>query len=405
MAMGMNRVESIMTRTLLQVVLQLCLSTTLMGQVYAAEGVEGDTQNSTSEAAVSEKAITEQKATKTRHLQENRNATARELRTGQEPIHIYQLVEEIVDDVVEDIRALNTQAISPAALKSIDLSRNLSVRFGRTLESTLVAAIVRNTDLQLKRCVACRSLRSRIEKNEWVVSLGLTRQDDFAKEATRLSVKTFLNIRFDYFPTSQTVVLQAELVRAHDAAILWANTYRSNSTTAAILRSGERTLTRAERLAELERKLQERPYYGYKMYGGFTLIPYDSPTGNISGPSLGFRIFEYFGEDRRLMFGIGGDALIKLSRESPYMGALLGVIALYEVTEPDLNNLIFRTGPGVSGLLTGNQGNSVALEWAAEAVFQFRLGLGASALYVVPVEYNGADLGGVGFKVRASFNW
>jgi hypothetical protein len=163
-------------------------------------------------------------------------------------------------------------------------------------------------------------------------------------------------------------------------------------------------MTREERVAELNRKLEERPDFGYMAYFGVAHIPYDIPSGGMTGGSGGIRLYEYLGEERRWRYGIGAEGFANLS-DSGLVGAFLGATAQYRIFEADLNEAAFWTGPTLSGFVAGTEGNSFAVEWGLEGIFQFRLGAGLSLMYFVPVRYADYDLGGFGYKARVSFNW
>ncbi|WP_146618016.1 hypothetical protein [Lujinxingia litoralis] len=329
----------------------------------------------------------------------------RHLRTDAGVIHIYQLAEEMVDEALSDLADLNPRAISPLAVRNLNLTPNLSPHFGSFVESTLVSGIANLTDHRVKRCIACRAMRSRVEGDDWVVSVGLTEHEDLQREAERLNVKAFLDISFAFFPGPNIVAMQLEIFRADDATVLWSETYRSDATSAAILRTGARIISRAERVRELERKIEERPYYGHQLYLGMSTIPYDGPAGAITGAAIGYRLYERFGQDRRMLFGVGAEGFANFSDANGLLGAFVGATFQYELFEPNLNRLELRTGPTVGGFFAGSEGNSFSMEWGLDAILQYRLGAGISAMYFLPTEYAGYDLGGFGFKARASFNW
>ncbi|MBA2664033.1 MAG: hypothetical protein H0U74_17215 [Bradymonadaceae bacterium] len=331
-------------------------------------------------------------------------STFRQIQSGEGAIHIYQLVEEMIDEVVADVSKLNASVISPAAVRNVSLTPNLSAQFGDIVEGTLISALSNNTQLTMKRCAACRALRSRVEDDTWVVSLGLTRQEDLVREASNLGALTYLDARLSFFPGANIVALQVEIFRARDGAILWTETYRSDASTAAILRSGDRVMSRAERLKELERKIDARPYYGHILYGGAAYIPYDSPLGGISGASLGYRLYEKFGENRRFLFGVGGEAFANLGGNA-LLGSFISGTLQWEIFEANLNDPTYRTGPTIGGFVAGTEGNSFFAEWGLDIIMQFRLGAGVSVFYFMPVEFDSSDLGGMGAKGRISFNW
>lgn len=333
------------------------------------------------------------------------DSARKQIQSGQGTVHLYQLVEEMTDDLISDLRELNDQVVSPMAMRRIAVSPNLSAAFGDFVESTIVSAVANSSNKKIKRCVACGAMRSRIDGNDWVVSLGFTEHDQYVAEAKRLGVQTFLDVRFAFYPGVNIAAMTVEIIRAEDAAVLWSETYRSDSSTAAILRSGDRTQTRSERLSELERKLDARPYYGHILYVGGSYLPYDSEAGSITGMALGYRLYEKFGEDNRWMFGIGAEGFANFSKENALLGSFVGATVHYQLTQPNLNGIIVRTGPTISGFFAGTEGNSAAIEWGIDGVFQFKLGAGLSAMYFVPVKFAGADLGGLGLKGRVLFNW
>jgi hypothetical protein len=336
---------------------------------------------------------------------EVRESVWRQIQGAQGSIHIYQLVEEMIEEAVADITRLNPTVVSPMAIRSTGLSPNLNAQFGDFVESTFVSSVVNNTPMIIKRCVACQSLRSRIDQDDWVVSMGFTQHDDLRREAARLGVNTYLDLRLAFFPGANIVALHVEVYRAQDGAIVWTETYRSDGTTAAILRSGDRVMTRAERVKELERRLDARPYYGHLLYVGGAMIPYDGPAGNVGGASIGYRLYEKFGRERRLLFGVGAEGFVNFSQRNALLGAFVSGTLQYELFEPNLNDPVYRTGPTIGGFFAGTEGNSFVFEWGFDVIMQFRLGAGISAFYFLPTEFAGYDLGGFGAKGRVSFNW
>ncbi len=336
---------------------------------------------------------------------EYRDAVERQIQTGQDAVHIYQLAEEMVDEVIADVSELNADALAPAAIRQMNLTPNLSVHFGDFVESTLLTSLANHTDVQVKRCVACRATRSRVEDDDWVVTRGLVNQDDLAREADRLGVNTFVDTRFAFYPQANVVALQVEFFRADDGAVIWSETYRSDATTAAILRTGDRVESRDERVEELERRLDERPYYGYQVRAGGGYIPYDAPDGGLGGMMGGVLLYERFGPELTYLYGIGVDGFANFSEGSEIMGGFLYGTLQTEIFEPNLNRPTFRTGPALGGFVAGNEGNSVVAAWGIDAIFQYRLGAGVSAFYFVPTEFDEHDLGGFGIKGRISFNW
>jgi TolB-like protein len=326
------------------------------------------------------------------------------VQSGQRAITVHQIVEEMIDDFIADSRDLNIAALSPLAIRRVGMTPNLSPAFGEWTESELITALNRHTDIQVKRCIACNALRSSLQGDEWVVQLGLIEQRELAEEAQRLGVVAFMDAFVSYVPGANVVSLNVQIYRAEDGKVLWSETYRSDATTAAILRSGDRVLTRSEARAELVRKIEQRPYYGYSAWFGIGYLPYSGPAGGITGIAPGIRLYEEFGEDKRYMFGIFAEGFLNFA-SNPITGAFIGATMQYQINEPNLNDVIMRAGGSVAGFLAGTEGNSFALQGDFDLIMQFRLGAGVSVMYFVPTTFAGADLGGLGAKARVTFNF
>lgn len=320
-------------------------------------------------------------------------------------VTVYQIVEEMVDDLIADTRDLNIAAVSPIAIRNVGLTPNLSRAFGDWVEGQVENALVAHSDIRVKKCFRCRALRTRIDGDDWIVSLGLSDQEALAREGKRLGVVAFMDVNVAFVPGANVVSMTVQMYRAADGKILWSESYRSDATTAAILRSGDRVLTRSEARKELVRKIEQRPYYGYQVMAGFGLIPYDSPTAkSISGVMIGGRLYEKWGDDKRFLYGFHGESFINIGQNS-LLGAFLGATVQYQINQPNLNDPTYRVGGLVQGFIAGTEGNSFALEANFETILQFRYGASVGVFYFFPTKFANYDLGGPGFKARFLLNW
>jgi hypothetical protein len=326
------------------------------------------------------------------------------IQSGTRAITVHQIVNEMIDDFIADSRDLNIAAVSPLAIRRVGLTPNLSPTFGEWAESELTTALNRHTDIRIKRCLACHALRTRLEGDDWVVKLGLIEQRELAEEAERLGVVAFVDAFIAYVPGANVVSMNVQIYRAEDGKVLWSETYQSDATTAAILRSGDRVLTRDEARAELVRKIEQRPYYGYTAWVGMGYLPYSGVSGSITGIAPGIRLYEQFGDEQRYLFGIFAEGFLNFAT-NPISGAFIGGSMQYQINEPNLNDVIMRAGGQVAGFVAGTEGNSFALEGTFDVIMQFRLGAGVSLMYFVPTTFAGADLGGFGAKARLTFNF
>lgn len=323
---------------------------------------------------------------------------------GKNTVPLSELVDELIDDLIHDLDELNPEAVSPMAIRSVETSANLKVAFARELEARVVSAMAQSTDIAQVHCVACRSLRSRVEGDSWVISLGPVTQDDLKRLGESIGATSFLELDFVYSSGTNSISLMARIIRSADAKVLWAENYQSDSSTAALLRGRDRMIDRNERRAELKRLVDARPYYGQAAFVGTAFIPWDHPVlGSLLGFTGGYRLYERFGAERRSLFGLQLEGYMNL--QAPLFGGFVSAMYLHEITLKSLFLPEIRVGGSLGGFLVGTEGNSILAELGAEAMLKFRFGVSASVFYMLPTEYLSYDLGGVGFKARLSFNW
>lgn len=326
------------------------------------------------------------------------------IRSGDDTISIYHVISEILDDMIADIQRLRLSQVSPMAIRGVAVSPNLSPLFAQWVEGELTSRFNQSSDITLRYCASCQSLRTSVEGGEWVLKLGWSEQDDMENAARLLGVKSFMDAHVSFIPAANQVIVSLKIFSADHGQILWAETYTSDQTTAAILRSGERVMTREEAYRELTRKIEARPYYGYQLYFGGGMIPYEGPPGNIDFITAGIRFYEKFGQDRQNLFGIFLESAINLFT-TPLFGAFFGGIYQRRINTPNLNDIQIWGGGALSFFVAGVEGNTLAVESVFDVIMQFRLGLGVSIYYALPVDFGGFDLGGIGYKFRFTFNF
>jgi|GEM_PF-2125406 len=329
----------------------------------------------------------------------------RYINSNNSSLTLYQVVNEMLDDLLADVRDLQLDAVGPLAIRGVGLSPNLSPLFGQWVEGEVTARLIQATKLTVRYCTPCQSLRTDVEGGEWVLRLGWTEHEDMRKAAASIGVSSFMDIFVSFVPGANQVMLTVRIYRADNGAILWAESYTSDSTTAAILRTGERVMNREEAYRELTRKIEQRPYYGYTIYFGGGMIPFAGPEGDIDFNTIGIRFYEKFGEDKRSLFGIVAESAISLFSTNPLMAAFFGGILQHRVNSPNLNDIQLWAGGAMEVFVAGLQGNTLAFEGNVDLIMQFRLGFGASVYYAVPVDFGGADIGGVGYKFRFTFHF
>jgi hypothetical protein len=202
--------------------------------------------------------------------------------------------------------------------------------------------------------------------------------------------------------------MEAVAFRASDGAVVWSDAYRSDMTTAMLLRTGRRIPSREERLTDLERKLQARPYYGYMVSLGIERIDYRGPTGAVLGPQVTIRIHERFGEQQKLLFGLSGGFLTTGtpgSNKTTINAIMGGGYFSWNMSEPSLTRPELWGYGEIGGMFAGNEGNTGYGETGLDLHLKWRMSLVGGVQYFIPTKYANYDLGGLGFRARFAFNW
>jgi len=325
-------------------------------------------------------------------------------------IDFFELVDDIMDEIARQLGREDPNLLGPMAIKLVRLSSNLRPEFARTLEVRLIARLTNATNVKIAICPECTSVRSRVEDGQWVLTLGAVNADDLRRIGAKTGVKTFMEVDFTYSPTSNVVWMAAVVYRASDGAVVWSDAYRSDATMAALLRTGRRIPTRAERANELEQKINQRPYYGYALSLGVAQIGYAGSTGDIAGAQASLRFHEKFGEDLSSLFGMTAGIFTTgppSADKTPQAlnSILLGAYYSYDLSPPNLNRPeVWIYGEG-GGMFSGNEGNTFYLESGLDTHLKWRLSLQGGLMYVFHTKFSGQDLGGVGFRLRAAMNW
>jgi hypothetical protein len=332
------------------------------------------------------------------------------IQRSQGSIDFFEMVDDIIDEIARQLAREDPNLLSPMSIKLVRLSSNMRPEFARTLESRLIAKLVNSTGVKINICVECTALRSRVENGNWILTLGATSQQDLQRIGQVNGIKTFMELDFTYSPVSQVVWMQAMVFRASDGGVVWTDAYRSDATMAALLRTGKRIPTRAERAAELEQKINARPNYGYAASLGIGQIGYTGNTGDIIGAQVSLRFHEKFGEDQGSLFGLSaGIFTTGIPKEGKTPSALnsilLGAYFSHNLSQPNLNKPEVWLYTEAGGMFSGNEGNTFYAEGGVDTHLKWRLSLQGGVMYVLPTKFSGADLGGVGFRLRTAMNW
>ncbi len=330
------------------------------------------------------------------------------IRKSRTNVNFYELVDEILDEITYQLSKQDAMAMSPLAIRLVRLSPDLRPEFAGTLEARLLARISQVTSIRTAVCIECSSMRSRVENGQWLVSLGAVRQEDLQRIGRAQGIKTFLDLDFTFNPSAGTIWMEAVAFRASDGGVVWSDAYRSDATTAMLLRTGRRVPSRQERLDELDRKIQGRPYFGYMLSVGLARIGYNGPTGDIGGPMATIRIHERFGENNQQLFGLSVGIFFTGAPEAGknVLNSLMsGAYYSTNLSEPSLNQPEIWIYGELGGMFSGNQGNTFYGEGGLDLHVKWRLSMVGGLQYVLPTHFADHDLGGLGYRLRLAFNW
>ena len=318
-------------------------------------------------------------------------------------ISLGELVEEILADVVAEMATRPAKWMSPMALRRITLGANISPGYAAQLSASIVTAVHAGSDVRIVECLECRATQSGIVGQRWVVTRGLVDTAQSRRVAEAIGAKTFLDVTFGFEPRTNAVQMDFTLVRAADGVILWADSFRADDTTPMLQRSSYAPQRRADRVRDLEMLLEGRPFYGYVATAGFMVLPYDDPVdGDVGGATAGYRIYERFGPDRRVMFGLDLTGFINTERLA---GGLISAGSWWVPIPPDFIHPELRLGAKAGAFVAGTEGNAAVFQLGAEVLLRYRFGLYAYALFMTTSQFAGYDLGGLGFALGMSFNW
>jgi hypothetical protein len=319
-------------------------------------------------------------------------------------VTLAELVDEVLADVMAELDRLPAKEVSPLAIRKIDLTPNVSPRYANKLRNHIIAQLHAGTEIKVVRCIECDATNTRIEGGQWLITRGVVTTDEMKAIGDKIGAKTFLDVTFGFDTELGLVEMDFQLVRVRDAAILWAESFRADESTPVLMRSSEAPIRRKDRLEDLEMLLQGRPYYGIQASAGFMLIPYNDPVGgDIPGGTAGFRVYERFGVERRVMFGLDLMGFINTSR---LPGGILSAGAWWSPLRPDLINPELRIGAKAGAFIAGSRGNAAMFQLGAEVLLRYRFGLYLYALYMTKAVLEDPNqLGGVGMSAGLSFNW
>jgi hypothetical protein len=311
-------------------------------------------------------------------------------------------VEEILDQLAADVGTLGPAELSPLVIERLDVSDTLDAGYAALLETRLIAALYRKGVVQVVRCLECRATRMNVEDGHWIVRQGLSRREDLEMLTKKYGAKATLRGVLTLHRNPDSLALDVEITRTNTAAVLFAESYRFDASTALLYRGADAEKSREERRADLQDRLDGRPHFGQALAVGAMLVPEegDSP---IIGAFGSYRLYEAFGEWRQHRVGLNLGAFMHSSRLA---GAVVQVSMYTRLNSFSLYGSQLFLGGGAGGFLTGGGGNTPMGTGSVELLLGERMTIQASVSWVHPFEF--ADkhkVGGVVPQGGVGFLW
>ena len=312
------------------------------------------------------------------------------------------MVDEIVDEFAADVARLGAANVGPILIERIRVSDNINPSYSAVLESRLVAAMSRAASVAVVRCVECTSTRSRVDNGEWIVSRGITTREDAQAIARKYGARSFLDVSLNVREDPASMGMDIEMIRAQDASIAFAETYRFDGLQGMLYRGADTAQSREEKLKQLEARLNQKPMWGGEMELGWMWIL--GGTSSIGGAVGRLQLVEQFGEDRQYHAGISGGGFLNTS---VLQGAMVSAVLQGRLGRDSLVLPKFWLGMDAGIFITNGASAFLAgasLKWIAIQRFELRVAVRYLGRLAVPgsTETYG---GGVAPEVGVGFVW
>jgi len=230
-------------------------------------------------------------------------------------INASDALDEMLDELAADIAMLGAAQVSPILLDHIGVSSNMNPEFSRILQSRLVAALHRVAHVAVLRCYECDSTLARVENAEWVVSRGIVAKTDLIALAKQYHSRVVLTADLSLHENPNAMALDIQLVRADDAAIVFAEQYRFRPEDGLLYRTADRAQSREARLKDLEDRLANRAHFKHSVLLGVTNVRASNhPRGDFAASVISYRLLEAFGTEREWRFGVSGSYVLNPTR-------------------------------------------------------------------------------------------
>jgi hypothetical protein len=290
------------------------------------------------------------------------------------------ILDEMIDELTADIARLGTR-VAPILLERIRLSDNLNPELAAVVEARIAASVGRAANVALVRCAECWATRGRLEHGAWVVSRGLNRRDDLVAVANKYSARTLLTVAVTWQESPSTIAMDAELVRADDSSIAFAEQYRMTPDTALLYRGVDRSQSRADRLKQLEDRINNKPRFGHAVELGAMRVS-GSDGSSLWGATARYQLTERFGDDGLFDAGLAIGGFLNTGN---LVAAMVGATTSMRLGPARLLGSEWRLTAGAGGVLTGSA-NSAYFGAGIRYKPAVRITLHAGLNYLVPIQ-------------------
>jgi hypothetical protein len=297
-----------------------------------------------------------------------------------EGVDANDVLDEMIEELAADVARLGTR-IGPILLERIRLSDNLNPDLAAIVEARIAASLGRAANVALVRCAECWATRGRLEHGAWVVSRGVNRREELVAVASKYSARTLLTVAVTLQDRPTVLAMDVELVRADDSSIAFAEQYRMTPDTALLYRGVDRSQTRAERLKQLEDRINNKPRFGHAVEIGAMYLPSNASVWGATGR---YQLTEEFGEDGLFDAGLSLGGFLN---SGTLVGGLIGANLSMRVSPAQLAASEWRLTGGVGGLITGSS-NTSYFSFGLRFRPAVRITLHAAASYVFPFTVN-----------------
>jgi hypothetical protein len=325
-----------------------------------------------------------------------------QLMTSAETVNASDVVDEMLDELAADVARLGSSRVGTLLLERVQLSDNMNPEYAAILEARLAAAVFRAANVALVICHECFATRSRVENGAWVVSRGITSQNDMRDMAKKYGARTLLNVALSLYDRPNSMAMDVELVRAEDSSIAFAENYRMDAGRAMLYRGADTAQAREARLQQIEDRINQRPRLQQAAELGVMHV--DSDQGGLWGGLGRFNLTESFGTENQHAAGLSVGGFINTKELA---GGILGAVVQTRVGTPSTDGPEYALVLNPGMIITGNAGNALLLLGGIRMLAGVRIGVHVNAGYLASFQVNnkGAIYGGLLAELGVSFVW